>query len=442
MIDHLSSAGAPSNITVELLAIGREILDGRVIDTNSVRMAEALRRKGLVPRYAQKVDDDADRIVEAFGIAQRRAQVILVTGGLGPTSDDITAACMARFLGVALEESAGAFRVLEAALARRQRPLTPANRKQAQLPKGAEVLDNPHGTAAGFVVREGGRVWAFMPGVPREMQPMLEEQVLPLLPTSLAYRSRSWATQFTAEAALQDLLRTLIEKLPPWLELGFQTRFPENHIGLYGDCVDVDRSELFDKTAAAISQTLASDCFSEGETLGSLEAEVVRLLIQRRAWVSTVESCTGGLVAHRLTEIAGSSAAFWGSRLVYDNTAKTRAGLAPQILGTHGAVSEECARALAEAGLRDLIEAAPDADTRPLYAVATTGIAGPGGGTAEKPVGLCWTALALRRAGGSVSLRAERVQAPTGFGRSQTKLYFAQKALDLLRRALIEDVQS
>lgn len=416
---------------VEVLTIGREILDGRVVDTNAVAIAEILRPLGLVPRFAQKVDDDPERIVEAFHIAARRADIVLVTGGLGPTSDDLTAEAFARFLNEATVVHPEALAQIEAWFSQHQRPFTEVQRKQARLPPSCFVLRNLQGTAPGFgLARPGphGRAqqWFFMPGVPREMKAMLREQVLPSLPRSLAYRTHTWATHFTSEGELQNRLAPVEKKLPAGFELGYRTRFPENHIGLYGDCDDATREQSFRQLCSEVSHLLGRDVFSSapGTTVKSLESEVVASLEKQNLQVATVESCTGGLVASRLTDVAGASRVFWASWVTYDNAAKITLGVPPKLIQDHGAVSAEVAVSMAENGRQRLRAMGAE---HPVC-VGTTGIAGPDGGTVEKPAGLCFVACAFADG----TSRVERIQARSGLPRSENKSFFAQKALDLL----------
>lgn len=419
-------------VVLEILTIGREILDGRVVDTNSVAIAEILRPLGLVPRFAQRADDEIPRILEAFVIAARRADVVVVTGGLGPTADDLTAEALGVFLGEGTVENPEALAQVKARFELLKRPLSPAQLKQARIPPSCFVLENTQGTAPGFGVRHAkdGRetLWFFLPGVPREMKTMLRERVLPRLPRVSGYRAHTWATQFTSEGELQMRLNAVHARLPAGFEIGYRTRHPENHIGLYGDASDKASAALFDSLRDEITALLAQDVFFHGpETdVPSLESQLVPELAARGWQVASVESCTGGLVASRVTDVPGSSKVFWGSWVVYENRAKEALGVSPALLASQGAVSEECARELAEAGRERLRRMGGD---RPCC-VATTGIAGPDGGTAEKPVGLCWVACALPDG----RVVTERVQGRVGLTRLENKALFAQKALELIRR--------
>lgn len=420
---------------VELITIGREILDGRVLDTNAVAMAEVLRTVGLVPRFGQRVDDEMGRIVESFQIASKRAQIILVTGGLGPTSDDLTAEAFAKFLGEKVICNPEALAQIEALFQKYDRPLTDVQRKQAFIAPSCFILENTQGTAPGFGLERDGLSWFFMPGVPHEMLTMLKNQVLPRIKSRGAQnpKSMTWATQFTSEGGLQKILNPIEKLLPAGFELTYRTRFPENHIGLYADCSSNAQDEAFEKIARQISTALGDDVFTTArglERLQGLEDVVVNKLTSEKRYLCTVESCTGGLVANRITNVAGSSAIFFGSYLTYDNLAKEALGVPRSLLVEHGAVSAQVAQKLAESGLRALTSSGA-LNGRPGLCIATTGIAGPGGGSSAKPVGLCFIALAQT---GSPT-EVEEVRARINLSREWNKLFFAQKALDMVRRS-------
>lgn len=434
----------PQNI-LEILTIGREILDGRVIDTNSVKIAEVLRTRGWIPRYAQKVDDDLERIVESFSLCARRSSVILITGGLGPTSDDLTAQAFAQYLGEELVLNPEAHALVKAKLQALNRPMTSAQEKQAYLPESCSPLLNPEGTAPGFYwerplgASSQRQQWFFLPGVPREMLRMLQEQVLPRLPERAPYASHSWFTHFTAEANLQEKLLPIEQQLPRSFELTFRTRYPENHVGLHAEIHSPQDEKNFENFCKDITALLKDESYWQGSALDAaptLEELVLERLSQTGALLGAVESCTGGLVSHRLTEIAGASRAFWWGEVVYDNAAKIRLGVSPQTLERHGAVSKETALELAHCGqalLKTLWqEQHPQEQAPPLYCVVTTGIAGPSGGTAQKPVGLCHLALALP----SGEVLHEEFRARSALPRTFLKAAFSQKALDLVRRSI------
>jgi nicotinamide-nucleotide amidase len=425
-------------VIVEILAIGREILDGRVIDTNSVWLAEKLKERGLIPRYGQRVDDDFDRVIEAFEIAKKRSGIILVTGGLGPTADDLTAEAFGRFLGERLELNPTALAQVEGWFKKMNRPILDVQKKQAYFPKSCGILENFEGTAPGFSKHfEDGQAWYFMPGVPKEMRRMVEAHVLAKLPIVEGYQTSSWATQFTSEGELQKRLSPVHESVKSFdgFEITYRTRFPENHIGLHGICLTEERKSAYKKQAEEIERLLGDDVFSGGVgiELRPLEVEVMDLLKKSQAIVATVESCTGGLVASRITDVPGSSASYWASWLTYDNRAKEAIGVPHELLVKNGAVSPEAALSLAQSGLKKLKELTGQAG-KPLLCVSTTGIAGPDGGTNEKPVGLCYVGVASE--GLDAQDVAQEIRGRAFLKRSENKLLFSQKALDVLRRIL------
>jgi nicotinamide-nucleotide amidase len=399
---------------VELLTIGREILDGRVIDTNAVKIAEHLRPLGLVPRFAQRVDDDPGRIDEAFRIAASRADVILVTGGLGPTSDDLTAECFAHFLGETPVLRPDALAQIEAYLARFSRPMLEAQRKQAVLPPSCFLLPNPEGTAPGFGLERDGRGWYFMPGVPREMLRMLREQVVPRLPRCEGYRTRTWITQFTPESLLQTRLTPVERDAKPEFEVTYQTRFPENHVGLIGVCATPEAFARFDALAARITATLGEDAYwiaDRPEDMRELEAVTVPALAAAGVRVALRERLTGGELAARLSAVSEASRVFAGGEV----------GVEPLI----------SAGGIAEADLAGLSASARAARARLRGAEpgarAAWGLALDGDLASQRG----WIALATNDGEPRVEEVVSRIAVDLGhFRRLMT-----QKALEMLRRA-------
>ncbi len=414
-----------SETIVEILCIGREILDGRVIDTHSVRIAQAISRFGLRPQYAQKVDDESGRVLEAFQIAKSRSKLIFVTGGLGPTSDDRTLELFAKFAGRKFIEYPEARRHLEEFLALRKRPVNSAQLKQIFYPEGGEILANPNGTACGFTIDDGDARWFFLPGPPREMQPMLESQVLPRLGGKKS-ANLYWITEFTPEAKLQEMLESLITSLPKDWDLSYQARFPEVVIGLHAS----DDSTQFKAESQEIDKILSGLYWYRGaDSRRQMEEDLVDALRQSNSHIVSVESCTGGLIAERLTRVPGSSDAFLASWVTYANEAKVALGVNKETLDKVGAVAESTAREMAESGLKSTTTLA---STQRLLSVATTGIAGPGGGSSEKPVGLCFIALADSQ-GKTIT---ERIEASPYLDRQSLRHYFSQKAMGMTLRRL------
>jgi nicotinamide-nucleotide amidase len=414
---------------VEIVTIGREILDGRVVDTNSVWLALKLKERGLVLRYAQRVDDDLDRIQEAFAIAAKRSQLILVTGGLGPTSDDLTAEAFAEFLGRPYESHPEAEKILRDYLEKRKRPINEAQLKQAFMPRGVSVVHNEFGTAPAFALKGPEQSWYFLPGVPREMKGIFETKLDAELPRDKHYQRYTWITQFTAESGLQMDLAPVLRRLPKNFEVSFRTRFPENFVSLFASCRTPEEIQSFAAFQSEIGAILAPSTYSQGEEPVELVPLFLAKATAKSLAVGFVESCTGGLNTHRLTDLPGASKVLVGSWISYDNEMKIQLGVSLETLKAHGAVSEPCAREMALAGWKKMREKFP---TRPLMCLSTTGIAGPDGGSAEKPVGLCFLGVAYSDAGASEpKLKIEKLETPLRFERELNKHFFSQKAYTL-----------
>jgi nicotinamide-nucleotide amidase len=409
----------------EILTIGDELLRGEIVDTNSAFLAERLLRLDVEARFHTTVLDDRADIADAFRRAVSRADVVLVSGGLGPTRDDLTIEVLAEAFGRKLVLHEPSLAALRAFFARFGREMAAINEKQAWFPEGAEVLENPIGTAPGCMleVSPGGPLVFCMPGVPRELYRMTDEQVLPriaALRRVTAYARGALLRTFgIGESNLDERLRGLA--LPPGVELGFRTQFPDNHVRPVARAATPEEADAKLQAAlAAIRERLGSLVYGEGED--TLEVVLGRLLAERGRTLATAESCTGGMIAELLTAVPGSSAYLRGGVVAYANEAKTALlGVPEALLAEHGAVSDAVARAMAE-GARARF--ATD------YAVAVTGIAGPTGGTQEKPVGLVHVALA--DAAGS-----ESRELLFAFDRERNRRLAAQVAMDWVRRRLL-----
>jgi len=448
VVQKISNSIQNNSIVFEILTIGREILDGRVIDTNSSFLAQELKKRGLTPRYAQKVDDDPQRMIDAFSIAQKRSTYVLVTGGLGPTQDDLSIEIFAQFIGKTLSLNKKALAQVKASFKKFKRPMAPIQKKQALLIEGCHVLTNTTGTAPGMYFHHQNCHWFFMPGVPREMYQMFQNEVLRYLPNNDHYRSWMWRTHFTSEGELQSRLTPALIQLPKKWEISFRTRFPENHVQLFADISDRNDSKKFVEITKQISHLLSDDVFESLDTSknfedpmqGEIENIVVNAAIKSNFLISTVESCTGGLIAHRLTNISGASSVFFQSQITYDNLAKIQLGVSKNTISKQGAVSEACAREMAESGLHKMKAAilkTPHAKKN-LLCIATTGIAGPSGGSLKKPVGLCYIATShFENSSSTVKTRVCKVQLRPHLDRQSYKLGFSQKALDELRNYLL-----
>lgn len=409
----------------EILTIGTELLLGQIIDTNSAYIGEQLAEAGIDVYWKTTVGDNEDRIAEALRQALARSDVVISTGGLGPTEDDVTCGVIARVVGRPLVID----QAVLASVRRRfiEGGLTMAlnNERQALVPEGAEVLANSRGTAPGLFLRLSDRkAVVAMPGVPSEMRPMLREQVIPRLRRASCVvariRSRILKTCGITESRLDEAMGDLARSSRnPTIAL--LAHAGEIHVRLTVKAESEEEgNRLLDDLEAGLLGRLGELVFGRDEE--RLEDVVGRLLLETKQTVTVAESCTGGLICHRLTNVPGSSAYFLRGEIPYSNLIKeTVLGVPSELIAQHGAVSEPVALAMAS-HMRD----AAGAD----LALGVTGIAGPGGATIEKPVGLMHIALACR---GGVTCRTFRFLAD----RDTNKLLASQAALDMLRRHLL-----
>jgi nicotinamide-nucleotide amidase len=408
----------------EILTVGTELLLGQIVDTNASWISQRLAEAGIDVYYKTTVGDNWGRIEAAFRLAMGRADVVIVTGGLGPTEDDLTRDVLADVLGWPLQVDPGVLRHIEERFAKRKIPMAENNRKQALVPAGAEVLPNPRGTAPGLFVTINGRLIACMPGVPSEMKPMLAEQVIPRVRAALGIQgqivSRVLKTCGISESRVDQLIGDYFREMRD-PTIGVLAHAGEIHIRL--TCKGEEPAEIarkLDELEAKIRARLGHRIFGRDEE--RIEAVVGRLLRERQASLAVAESCTGGLLASRITDIPGSSDYFERGVVTYTDAAKEELlGVPPETIRAHGVVSVEVARAMAE-GIRQR--------SRTSVGLATTGIAGPTGGTPERPVGLVCVGLAWD--GGAVG-REYRMLGD----REMVKYRGAQMALEMLRRHLL-----
>ena len=402
------------------LSIGDELLCGETVDTNQSHIAGRLFEAGLTVRRHQTVPDDEEAIAAALVELSQSFDQVVVTGGLGPTPDDLTAAAAARAAGVTLEPSAEALAHLARFSERIPGGLHPANDRQALVPLGSPLIPNPLGTACGFTLRLAGARFFFLPGVPFEMERMLAESVLPALAAE-AKGSRGVRRTLKlfgiSEAAAAARLEGLLPEGSP-VQLAYCVQFPEIHLILR---VPSLHEALLDAAAGEIRDRLGRYLFAENDE--TMDTVLAGLLRDSAATLALAESCTGGLIAARITRVAGSSAWFLEGAVTYSNSAKTRMLQVPaELIEFRGAVSAEVAAAMAS-GAR----AASGAD----LALSVTGIAGPDGGTPEKPVGTVFIALADRN-----SCVVKQYQFPGDRDRVRSITCFC--ALNLLREHLLD----
>jgi nicotinamide-nucleotide amidase len=410
---------------IEILATGDEIRTGAAVDSNSAHIAQVLEQAGLEAIRHTCVGDDMDIMVSILKEIGNRADVAVVTGGLGPTIDDVTAAAAAKTKGVELVLNQSALGVVENFFKTRKRAMSPSNKKQAMLPMGAESLNNPVGSAPGFVLKINRCSFFFVPGVPFEMKRMLSDEVLPRIQklggdTGELSLVKTLSTFGLVESVIGELLTGLSAEFPE-ITPGFRSKFPEIQVKLYIRGKD-DQAlrNILEKASQWVLGKLGENIFSMDGT--SMQAVVGGLLAAKQATLAVAESCTGGLISHLLTNVPGSSAYFLFSGVTYSNQAKTKVlGVSTEILQQYGAVHEETVKKMA-IGVRHVAGAA--------YGLATSGIAGPDGGTDEKPVGTVCIGLATPH-----DVKGFRFVFPFNT-RLMNKRIFAMKALDLLRREL------
>ena len=407
-----------------ILTIGDELLRGEIVDSNKSFLSERLLQLDIQTRRHVTVADDADEITGVLREAAAQAQVVLISGGLGPTRDDITTAVVARTFGRALIRRPEEVERIRAFFASVGREMAENNAKQADFPEGAEVLPNPLGTAPGFMLDVGALVFC-MPGVPRELYRMMDEEVLPRIAARLAdrgnvVRATLLRTFGLGESSLDLELHDLARD-DEQVTLGFRTQFPDNLVRVLVRAPDeAQAQQRLEAVVAEIRTRLGALIVDEGER--RLEQVVATLLLEKQRTVAVAESCTGGLITHLLTETPGSSAFLLEGIVAYSNEAKQRdLGVSVGDLEAHGAVSEQVAVQMAR-GARE--RAGAD------YGLSTTGVAGPAGGSEEKPVGTLWVGLASESGASAhhYQLMAER---------TRNKQLAAHIALDWLRREVL-----
>lgn len=409
-------------ILAETITIGDEILYGQITDTNTQWMSQELDKIGIKTVRKSSVGDQVERILEILAEAESRADVILITGGLGPTKDDITKHTLARYFGTQLKLHEGALADVTNFFAQLGRELTEINRGQAFLPENAVFLSNKMGTAPGMWFEHNGKVFVSMPGVPHEMQGLMRD-VLPRLQaffqTPIIYH-RMVRTVGIGESVLATTIQSWEDALPPHIRLAYLPNLAQVRLRLTATGSDLptlqrEVQEQIDKVLPLIDKYV----FGYDET--DLEEAIGQLLKERKLTLATAESCTGGYLAHQLTRVAGSSEYFLGGVVAYANAAKTALlGVPETTLAAEGAVSESTVRAMAE-GVRQRFGAS--------IGLASTGIAGPGGGTPDKPVGTIW--IAYSDTTGTVAKKLQLVK-----NRDINIKLTAVAVLNLLRRQL------
>ena len=373
----------------ELITIGDELLIGQVVDTNSAWMGRELNNIGIEVLRIVSVRDREEEILEAIDNAMKRVNIVLVTGGLGPTKDDITKQTLCKYFNTELIFSEEVFENAKRVLAGKI-PMNKLNKGQAMVPKNCTVINNPVGSASVSWFERDGKVLVSMPGVPQEMTTVMAESVLPKLHERFqtdVIMHQTFLVQHYPESVLAEKLEAWEVALPDCIKLAYLPKLGIIRMRLTGRGHDRKEVEtLLNREKAKLETILGEDIFSEEDTPS--EVIIGELLKKRKLTVSTAESCTGGSIAERLTSIAGSSEYFKGSIVAYSNEVKKELlHVSSETLEKYGAVSEETVVEMVKGAMKAL---------KTDCAVATSGIAGPGGGTPEKPVGTVWIAAGYK----------------------------------------------
>lgn len=414
---------------VELISVGTELLLGNIVNTNTQYLAEKCALLGLSMYHQVVVGDNHDRLAEVIRTALGRSDIVILTGGLGPTEDDMTKEVCARVMDAPLEEDAHTrARIEEYFRNNIYRKITDNNWKQALVPAGARVLDNDNGTAPGLILEKNGKVAVLLPGPPGELYPLFEEQVYPYLQNLQPEVIRSQMVKVCGigESGVEDRLLDLIDgQTNPTIATYAKTG--EVHVRVTARAADEQEARKLVKPVVREIRDRLGDCVYTVREEETLEMAVVRLLEKYELTVTTAESCTGGQIASRLVNVPGVSDVFREGFVTYSNKAKRKyLDVSKSTLKKYGAVSEQTAKEMAIGGAF-----ASDSD----ICVAVTGIAGPDGGTEEKPVGLVYIATYMKN---TVTVEEYRFKGNRQKIREQTVV----KALDLVRRTILKYYKS
>jgi nicotinamide-nucleotide amidase len=409
-----------NGVNASVITIGDELLIGQTIDTNSAFIARALNKIGVWLKRRIAVGDVREEILEALDRETKSSQIIIITGGLGPTADDITKPALCDYFGAKLAVNDEALENVKAIFRKLNRPLIERNTKQAEVPDNCTVLQNRRGTAPGMWFEQSGVVYISLPGVPHEMEGLMESDVIPRLQQHFSLPHIVHKTVMTygkGEAEMADLIADFENSLPSHIKLAYLPNYGLLKLRLTAKGNQREALEHEVETlAATLKEKVADWLVADGDK--TMPEVVGDLLKDAKKFVATAESCTGGFIAHLLTERSGSSSTYKGGVVSYANETKERAlSVQHSTLVTHGAVSEETITEMVNGVLHGL-----NAD----YAIATSGVMGPDGGTPEKPVGTVWIAVADRS-------RVKTVKHFVRFNRKKNIEVTAQYALNMLR---------
>lgn len=380
-----------NSVRAEVITIGDELLFGQITDTNTAWIGTELTNIGIRVVRKTSVGDQADAILQALTEAHHRADVIIITGGLGPTKDDITKKTLCTYFGVGMVRNETALALVTDFFEKRGREMTDLNRGQADLPANAVYIQNDWGTAPGMWFDYEGRVYVSLPGVPFEMVHLMSNRILPELTNHFEtpiIKHKMIRTVGIGESFLAERIEAWEDALPDHIKLAYLPSF--GGVKLRLTATGTDNAQLDQELAAQVASVMP---LIQKNVYGfdndELETVVGTLLIHKKQTLAAAESCTGGYVSAQITKVPGSSAYFWGSVVSYSNSVKvSQLGVRPETLTQYGAVSEETIRQMAE-GVRNALGTS--------IGIATSGIAGPSGGTPDKPVGTVWIACATEQ---------------------------------------------
>lgn len=406
----------------EIIAVGTELLLGNIVNSNARYLSERLAALGIDVFYHITVGDNKSRLQEVLKTAMQRSDIIITTGGLGPTDDDMTKEGVAAALGLKLVAHQESLDKIEGYFKMGNRAMPDCNRKQGYIPEGASVLENNNGTAPGILVEKDSRAIILLPGPPKEMMPMFEQSVYPYLKAKSndVIKSKTLRVVGVGESSIQEMLQQIFDTqtnptVAPYAKDG------EVHLRITAKChVEAEADNLLEKMEKQITEILGHNIYGFDEE--SLEYIVYKLLKNKNMTISIAESCTGGMISSRLTNVSGVSAVFMNSIVTYSNQAKMKfLNVKEETLLKHGAVSAETAQEMA-LGIKQV--------SNTDVGISVTGVAGPDGGTAEKPVGLFYIGLAM-----GDRVEAHRFCFPAS--REKVRWNAATRALDIVRRALL-----
>lgn len=420
-------------MTAEILTIGDEILIGQITNTNSVWIAQQLNLAGIKIVHMASVSDDKAAILKAFDDAMSRANFVFITGGLGPTKDDITKKTFADYFETTLEINTDVLADVDAFFTKRGRPLTEINRNQALIPKGATVIRNAQGTAPGMWMKKNNTVFISMPGVPHEMKGMITDSVLPKIKREYELPHiyhRTVLTQGIGESTLAELIEPWEDALATKnIKLAYlpQSGIVRLRLSSFGSDLAVLKKNIDDEVESLklLIEKYIYGYENYGEESPSLEKIVSELLREKKQSLSLAESCTGGYIASLFTAISGASEVFKGAVVPYTNKSKNDLlQVDNDLFETVGSVSKEVVEQMAQSVIKKF-----DSD----YSIAISGIAGPNGGTAEKPVGTVWIAVASKE-------KVLALKFLFGDNRGRNIIMTANAAMNLLRKFILKEV--